>query len=56
MLVFLPLALLLKWWLGLNGLFFAAAISNVLIGLAAYKWLGSYIRGHRREEARQQLY
>ena len=56
MLVFLPLALLLKYWFGLTGLFYAAATSNVLIGLAAYKWLGSYIRGHRQEEAQQQLY
>jgi putative MATE family efflux protein len=56
MLVFLPLALLLKWWLGLNGLFLAGAISNILIGLAAYKWLGHYIRAHRREEAQQQVY
>ena len=56
MLVFLPLALLFKSLLGLTGLFYAAAISNVLIGLAAYKWLGSYIRGHRQEEAQQQLY
>jgi len=56
MLVFLPLALLLRWWLGLDGLFFAGAIANVLLGLVAYKWLGSYIRGHRREETQQQLY
>ncbi len=54
--VFLPLALLLKWWIGINGLFVAGAVSNVLIGLTAYRWLGGYIRNHRREETVQQLH
>ncbi|CAH1385465.1 MATE family efflux transporter [Candidatus Nitrotoga sp. M5] len=56
LIVFLPLALLLKWWLGLNGLFIAGATANIIIGLGAYIWLGRYIRGHRCEEAHQQLY
>ncbi|MDG2156409.1 MAG: MATE family efflux transporter [Gammaproteobacteria bacterium] len=48
LLVFLPLALLLEWWLGVSGLFFAGATANMVIGVAGYVWLGSYIRRHRR--------
>jgi len=47
--VFLPLALLLREWLGLNGLFIAGALSNVLIGAAGYHWFGRYVRKHRRK-------
>ena len=54
--VFLPLALLLKWWLGLNGLFLAGAITNILIGIVGYKWFGSHIRRHRRKHGEPQLY
>ncbi len=39
--VFLPLALLLEWWLGFSGLFIAGATANLLIGVGAYIWLES---------------
>jgi len=42
--VFLPLAWLGKWLIGLNGIFLAAAISNILIGVVGYTWLGRNIR------------
>ena len=43
-LVFLPLALLGRWLFGLPGLFGASALSNLLMGLIAYLWLGRKIR------------
>jgi len=55
-LVFLPLALLLNWLFGLNGLFVAGALANLLIGVAGYKWFGSHIRLHRRQLREPQLY
>jgi putative MATE family efflux protein len=39
--VFLPLALLGRWLLGLYGLFGASAIANLIVGIWAYNWLGS---------------
>jgi Na+-driven multidrug efflux pump len=42
--VFLPLALLGRSLIGLNGIFVAAAISNILIGVFGYLWLGRNIR------------
>ena len=42
--VFLPLALLGEWLIGLNGIFVAAATSNVLVGFVGYAWLGRNIR------------
>ena len=55
LIVFLPLAFLLNWWLGVSGLFIAGATANLVIGIAGYIWLGSYIRKHRRDGSRQQL-
>jgi Na+-driven multidrug efflux pump len=55
LIVFLPLAFLLNWWLGVSGLFIAGATANLVIGIAGYIWLGSYIRRHRRDGSRQQL-
>jgi len=54
--VFLPLALLLQWLMGLNGLFVAGALSNILIGVAGYNWFGRHIRVHRRKLREPQLY
>lgn len=46
--VFLPLAFLGKWLFGLPGLFAASTISNLLLGLVAYMWLGRQINlSHR---------
>lgn len=42
--VFLPLALLGKFLFGINGLFFATLLSNLLMGAAAWYWLGYQVR------------
>ena len=42
--VFLPLALLGRYLIGLNGIFVAAAFSNILIAMIGYLWLGRNIR------------
>jgi len=42
--VFLPLALLGRYLIGLNGIFVAAAFSNILIAVIGYLWLGRNIR------------
>jgi Na+-driven multidrug efflux pump len=60
-LVFLPLALLGRYLIGLNGIFVAAAVSNILIAMFGYLWLGRNIRrvksglgpGLSRRNARQ---
>jgi Na+-driven multidrug efflux pump len=44
--LFLPLALLGQWLIGLNGIFVAVAISNITLGVFAYIWLGRNIRVH----------
>ncbi len=46
--VFLPLAFLGRWLLGLPGLFGASAVSNLVLGLVAYQWLGRQISHSRR--------
>ena len=43
-LIFLPLAVLGRELFGLNGLFGAIAVANVLTGWAAYYWLGRRLR------------
>jgi len=43
--VFLPLAFIGRWLLGLNGLFIAAALANVIVGSLAFLWLGRRVRG-----------
>jgi Na+-driven multidrug efflux pump len=47
--VFLPLALLGRWWFDLHGLFAASTISNLIVGVWAYNWLGKRIIRHRSE-------
>ncbi len=42
--VFLPLAFVGQMIIGMNGIFVAAAISNLVLGLAAYTWFGRHIR------------
>jgi putative MATE family efflux protein len=44
--VFFPLALFGQWLIGMNGIFIAAAVANILLGLLAYWWLGRNIRVH----------
>ncbi len=46
--VFLPLAFLGRWLLDLPGIFGASAISNLVLGLVAYLWLGKQIRVSHR--------
>ena len=41
--VFLPLALLGKALLGLQGIFLATLLSNLLLGTVAWRWLGAQI-------------
>jgi putative MATE family efflux protein len=45
--VFLPLAFLGRWLLGLPGLFGASAIANLAMGMVAWIWLGRQIRTAR---------
>ena len=42
--VFLPLAFLGRWLFDLNGLFIAAALSNLIVGVLAFIWLGRRVR------------
>jgi putative MATE family efflux protein len=44
--VFLPLAFLGKHLFGLQGLFAASTIANLMVGLFAYLWLGRHIMRH----------
>jgi putative MATE family efflux protein len=46
LILFLPLALLGQWLLGLNGIFVAAAIANIVMGIVSYLWFGRNIRVH----------
>ena len=46
LILFLPLALLGQWAVGLNGIFLAAAACNILIGIVSYLWFGRNIRVH----------
>tara|TARA_Y100001934_G_scaffold232089_1_gene280628 strand:- start:1066 stop:1227 length:162 start_codon:yes stop_codon:yes gene_type:complete len=36
--LYIPLALLGKWLIGVTGIFIAAAASNLIMGLIAYNW------------------
>ncbi len=42
--LFLPMALLGKALFGLNGMFFASSISNIMVGVLGFVWLGRRIR------------
>ncbi|MGI9308813.1 MAG: MATE family efflux transporter, partial [Gammaproteobacteria bacterium] len=44
--LFVPLALLGQWQIGMNGIFMAAAACNILIGVVGYLWFGRNIRVH----------
>ncbi|HLF29396.1 MAG TPA: MATE family efflux transporter [Xanthomonadales bacterium] len=44
--LFLPLAWLGRWLLGLEGIFLASSTANVLLAVLAYYWLGRHIRSH----------
>ncbi len=44
--VFLPLALLGRFLLGIEGIFLATSISNLLVAILAFTWLGHHIRSH----------
>lgn len=44
--LFLPLALLGRWWFGLEGIFLASSVSNLALAIVAYLWLGRHIRAH----------
>jgi Na+-driven multidrug efflux pump len=46
--LFLPLAFLGRWLLGLPGLFGASALSNLILGLVGFAWLGRVIRSGAR--------
>jgi len=48
MFLFLPLAFLGRWLFGIEGIFAASSISNVLLAIVAYLWLGRHIRAHIR--------
>jgi Na+-driven multidrug efflux pump len=47
--VFLPLAFAGRYLMGLEGLFAATLLSNLLMGVVAYSWLGRQIRAARAE-------
>jgi Na+-driven multidrug efflux pump len=49
--VFLPLALLGRYLIGLEGLFAATTVSNLLMGAVAFAWLGRAIRQARDQQA-----
>jgi len=43
MLMFLPLAFIGQWLIGLNGIFLAACISNITLGVIGFVWFGRHI-------------
>lgn len=49
--VFLPLAFLGRYLIGLEGLFAATTVSNLLMGVVAFAWLGRAIRQARDLQA-----
>ncbi len=50
LILLLPLALLLKLWFGLTGIFMASAVSNIALGLLGFIWLGRRIERLRRSQ------
>lgn len=48
--LFLPLALLGQWLLGIEGIFLASSISNLLLAVLAFVWLGHHIKSHGSED------
>jgi len=51
--VFLPLTFLGRWMFGLPGLFGASLVSNLVMGLAAFIWLGHQIRSSQGDTRTQ---
>jgi putative MATE family efflux protein len=51
--VFLPLAFLGRWMFDLPGLFGASLVSNLVMGLASFIWLGHQIRANQAEEIQE---
>ncbi len=51
LLLFLPMALLGRWLFGIEGLFIATSICNLLLALVAWWWLGRHI--HQQQELQQ---
>lgn len=47
--LFLPLAWLGRWLVGLEGIFIATSISNLILAVVAYGWLGRHIRLHQSQ-------
>ena len=48
--VFLPLAFLGRWMFDLPGLFGAGLVANLVMGLAAFTWLGYQIRANQTDK------
>lgn len=46
--LFLPLAILARWLVGMNGLFLASAASNIAIGVLGFVWFGRRIKRSRQ--------
>jgi Na+-driven multidrug efflux pump len=46
LIIFLPLAILGQWLIGLNGIFIASAMCNLMLGVVAFLWFGRHIRRH----------
>jgi len=46
--LFLPMALLGNWLIGMNGIFIASAAANMMIGLLGFVWFGWRIERSRR--------
>jgi len=44
--LFLPLAWLGRWLWGVEGIFLATSVANVVLAVIAYHWLGRHIRAH----------
>ena len=49
--LFLPLMFLGRWLFGLPGMFAASTVSNLVLGLVAYLWIGKQISLARSSEA-----
>ncbi len=49
--VYLPLAFTAQWLWGLNGLFIATAVANVVTGVMGYLWLRRYLSGTQQQAA-----
>ena len=47
-LLFLPMALLGRWLFGIEGIFAASAVCNVVLAIVAWFWLGSHIAAAAR--------